>query len=607
MNSEQRMTCQMQIGIHQLPNSVGKFLLLTFQHVFAMFGANILVPILVNQAAGFEVIPLQVAFLCSGVGTIIYLFITGFKTPIYLGSSFAFLGGMTTLYAMNGQITGGYNVFFSLMVVGLIYVILAMIIYFTKKASSIRKLLPPIIVGPAIIIIGWSLMTNAASDAFLNPSFIGSINSSNIDLLWAMISISIFTLLVIIIAMVFLKGIWRMIPILLGLICGVIFSILVWGIAKGVGNNEISEFLYGSNNKGLELLLRPSEWTWYPDITKMWKQNVANHTGFRIEVYLALVPLAIVTISEHIGDHINIGKLTGNNFIDSNPGLHRTLLGDGIATIVSALFGGPANTSYGENTSVISITKVASVWVILGAAIISVIISFIAPISILLNAIPKPVLGGVEIILYTMIGINGLRILIDDKPDLFNPKNIIIISILVVAGLGGTIIIFLPSDVIGSQVALSGVGVGVIISIILNCILPDKNNSGKIINDLKPIDFSPSDFMKLETFKKRNKIENYAKKLNKNPAKNPCSIALMVTRDLPLNMQDVKKVNIYDYLSPRLAANKNQYINLLDVSYDYENLTIHVMVNLFENSVLVKKYHVRLIGFKDMDFNNHRY
>ena len=144
----------MKIGIHQLPKSPFKFLLFTFQHVFAMFGANILVPILVNQSAGFEVIPLQVAFLCSGVGTILYLLITGFRTPIYLGSSFAFLGGMTTLYASSGSITGGYNIFFSLMIVGLIYVFVAMFIYFTKKASSIKKILPPVIIGPAIILIG---------------------------------------------------------------------------------------------------------------------------------------------------------------------------------------------------------------------------------------------------------------------------------------------------------------------------------------------------------------------------------------------------------------------------------------------------------------------
>lgn len=143
-----------------------------------MFGANILVPILVNNAAGQIIIPLQVAFFCSGIGTIIYLVVTGFKTPIYLGSSFAFLAGMTTLYT-----TTGYNVFFSLMLVGVIYVILAGIIYFTKKASSIKKLLSPIIVGPAIMMIGWGMMGNAARDSYLNPANLGPITNDNIGTL----------------------------------------------------------------------------------------------------------------------------------------------------------------------------------------------------------------------------------------------------------------------------------------------------------------------------------------------------------------------------------------------------------------------------------------
>ncbi|MGL4950616.1 MAG: solute carrier family 23 protein, partial [Mycoplasma sp.] len=292
----------LQVGVHQIPKSFWKLLLLAFQHVFAMFGANILVPILVNSAAGTEVIPLQVAFLCSGVGTILYLLITGFKTPIYLGSSFAFLGGMMTLYA-----TTGFNVFISLMVVGFIYVMLAMIIYFTKSAKSIKKVLSPIVVGPAIMMIGWGLMTNAAQDAFLNPngffSTYGPIaDSSNIGALWAMISISVVTFAIIVISMIFLKGIWKMIPLLLGIIGGVIFSVIVWGIANGAGNTILVDELYGSANAGVAKLLNPETWKWYPDITNMWK---VNHVwDFKIQAYLAIVPLVVVTLAEHIGDHV---------------------------------------------------------------------------------------------------------------------------------------------------------------------------------------------------------------------------------------------------------------------------------------------------------------
>lgn len=483
------------IKIHQIPKSPFKFILLTFQHVFAMFGANILVPILINQSAGMEVIPLQVAFLCSGVGTLLYLFITGFRTPIYLGSSFAFLGGMTTLYATSGQITGGFNIFFALMIVGLVYVFLSMFLYFSKKVSKIKNVLSPVIIGPAIIIIGWGLIANAAKDAFFNVSDI-EVTSQNIGSIWAMIAISVVTLAIIIISMVFLKGFWKMIPFLLGMIFGTLFALIVYGIAKGVNDTNITSLLFDKDtNQGVAMLLQPSSWKWYPDITLMWKTNVQNHTPFNIGVYLSLVPIAIVTISEHIGDHINIGHITGNDFIENKPGLYRTLLGDGIATIVSATFGGPANTSYGENTSVISITKVASIWVIFSAAIVSIIISFIAPISILLNAIPKPVTGAIGIILYTMIGINGLKLMIQSKVNMFEPKNIVLVAIIVVCGLGGTIFIFLPSDIIGSQIALSGTGIGILIAIVLNIILPSKNEN-ESIEDIPTINLSPTDFIK---------------------------------------------------------------------------------------------------------------
>ncbi|MGL4948195.1 MAG: uracil-xanthine permease family protein [Mycoplasma sp.] len=488
----------LQVGVHQVPKSFWKLLLLSFQHVFAMFGANILVPILVNAEAGTEVIPIQVVFLCSGVGTILYLIITGFKTPIYLGSSFAFLGGMTTLYTSTG-----YNVFFSLMLVGLIYVILAMIIYFTKSAKTIKKLLSPIVVGPAIMMIGWGLIGNAAKDAYLNPEFFikefGEINSSNIGNLWALIAISVTTFAVIVVAMIFFKGMWKLIPILLGIVGGVVVSLIVWGIAEGTGNAGLADLLYGDKNAGVTTLMSPELWKWYPDITNMWTVNTVNE--FKIEAYLAIVPLAIVTLAEHVGDHVNIGNITGQDYIGSKPGLHRTLIGDGVATMVSAAFGGPANTSYGENTSVISVTKVASVWVIFTAAIMSICISFIAPISVLLSAIPKPVLGGIEMLLYSMIAINGLRIMINAKLDMFKAKNIIIVAVLAITGLGGTVLTFLPSDILGG-VALSGTGVGVIIAVLLNFLLPDKDDNIDGKDKIDAINFTPGDFLDVTGFSK---------------------------------------------------------------------------------------------------------
>lgn len=586
----------MIIGIHQVPKSPWQFILLSLQHLFAMVGANILVPILVNQNAGMIVIPIQVAFLCSGVGTIIYLLITGFKVPIYLGSSFAFLGGMTTLYATTSEgITGGYNIFFALMIIGLIYVIVSMVIFFTKKASVIKKILSPIIIGPAIMMIGWSLISNAATDAFINPGNItGDITSDNIDLLWSMISISLVTFIIVIISMIFLKGIWKMIPILLGLIGGIIFSAIVWSIATSVGNKEIADALYGSDNPGVVSLLNPGSWKWYPDITTMWKANITNPPGFKLGVYLALVPLVVVTLSEHIGDHINIGQLTKNDFIEGKPGLHRTLLGDGIATIVSAAFGGPANTSYGENTSVISITKVASVWVILSAAIMSIFVSFLAPISQVLSVIPKPVLGGVEMILYTMIGINGLRILINAKLDMFDPKNIIIMSVMVVAGLGGTVLIFLPKDVIDSTISLSGTGVGVIISMILNLVLPSKGEGDSHLKSMIPINFSPIDFMNIKQIQKNKINKNKKTEIKQN-------ILLKIDNKSKVICSDFKEKEIKNYLYKSIFQKESysqKQIIIKNIEYLLEKGVIIINLELEINKKNHKKYHIKLSGFK---------
>ncbi|MGL4952046.1 MAG: uracil-xanthine permease family protein, partial [Mycoplasma sp.] len=253
-------------------------------------------------------------------------------------------------------------------------------------------------------------------------------------------------------------------------------------------------------------LLNPETWKWYPDITNMWKVN--RVWDFKIQAYLAIVPLVVVTLAEHIGDHVNIGHITGEDYITDKPGLYRTLIGDGVATIVSASMGGPANTSYGENTSVISVTKVASVWVIFTAAIISICISFIAPISVVLQVIPKPVLGGVEMLLYSMIAINGLKIMINAKLDMFIPKNIIIVAVMAITGIGGATLIFLPADILGSEIALTGTGVGVIISVLLNWLLPDGNVSGDKEKLIDAIDFSPTDFMRVTKLSKKPKIQD---------------------------------------------------------------------------------------------------
>ncbi len=530
-NAESKMV----VGIHQVPKSVWKFILLSFQHVFAMFGANILVPLVVNsmfsQAHGEgTLIPIQLAFLGSGVGTIIYLICTGFRVPIYLGSSFAFMTTMGTYYAASG-----YSTFVSLMLVGAVYVIVAFTIKMTKSGQKIKKILPPIIIGPAIMMIGLGAIFNGAVNDFglglfaPNQIIVENLETHKFEIVqqqittdmlqfkqaWLYIGIATFTFLTIVICMLCFKNFMKVIPILIGLLIGSAFAIIVWlGLYYG-GNKELARTLFDIEEGGnAHTLAHPNEWVWYPDITNLWKNPTIKESfnkDFQISPLLGLLPLSIITIAEHVGDHINIGQLTGNDFIGNKPGLHRTLLGDGLATMVSVAFGGVPNTSYGENTSVISVSKVASVWVIFTAAIIAIIISFLAPISALISAIPKPVLGGIEVILFSMIIVNGLRLLVENRVDLFKMKNIIIIAIIFifsVAGIKGVGLTFFNNGNI--NVSMTGTGLGVLIAMILNMALPDEKNQD--LSTMLAIDFTPADFVSF--FKKKDKTNGLETKRN---------------------------------------------------------------------------------------------
>lgn len=506
---------QLHINIHQIPKSKLKFLLLSFQHVFAMFGANILVPLVINQTiqnaggdyADFQLIPIQLAFLGSGIGTIIYLFCTGFRVPIYLGSSFAFMSTMGTYY-----ISSGYSTYVSLMLVGVLYVIIATLIKVTKSGHLIKKILPPVVVGPAILMIGLGAIFSGAVNDFGLTMF------NNADLVnagihmqagWLFIGIATFTFLTIVVCMLYFKNFLKVLPILIGLISGSVFALIIFGILKASGDNQLAALLFDANGNA-HTLLNPDKWEWYPDITHMWSAPQSYNHGFKPETMLALIPLGIVTIAEHVGDHINIGHLTNNDFISKKPGLHRTLLGDGLATIVSVACGGVPNTSYGENTAVISVSKVASVWVIFTAAIFSIIISFLAPISALIQAVPKPVLGGIETILFSMIAVNGLKILIQNKVDMFKLKNIIILSIIFlfsIAGIIGAALRFYDSA--SFKFEIGGTGLAVLIGIILNVVLPDEKQT--TVDFIYPVDLSPTDVMN-KVFKNKNKSN---KKKNK--------------------------------------------------------------------------------------------
>lgn len=407
-----------------------KWLLLSLQHVFAMFGATILVPILVNKAAGSEVLSIPVALISSGIGTLIYIVCTKGKSPVYLGSSFAFITPMIVAFAKSGK----ESVFTGIMAVGLVYVLVALIIKAIGK-KWINKLLPPIVVGPMIMIIGLSLAPTAIEEIGLNLEKIP----------WKNIVVALISFLTTGVLAVRGKGFLKVIPFLLGMVAGYISSIIL-----GMVNlKEVFETSFIA----------------VPDFYIPFVHYKLNFSAL-----LTIAPIALVTISEHIGDHKVLSEIIGKDLI-INPGLDNTLLGDGIATFTAGLIGGPANTTYGENTSVVGMTKVASVWVIGLAAIIAIIFGFLGQLTAIISSIPSPVLGGVSILLYGFISVNGLKILIQNKVDFENTKNVIVASSMLVLGLGGAAISIITKNI---SVSISGMSLAALVGILLNLFIKER-------------------------------------------------------------------------------------------------------------------------------------
>lgn len=407
-----------------------KWLLLSLQHVFAMFGATILVPILVNKAVGSEVLSIPVALISSGIGTLIYIVCTKGKSPVYLGSSFAFITPMIVAFAKSGK----ESVFTGIMAVGIVYVLVALIIKAIGK-KWINKLLPPIVVGPMIMIIGLSLAPTAIEEIGLNLEKIP----------WKNIVVALISFLTTGILAVRGKGFLKVIPFLLGMVAGYISSIIL-----GMVNlKEVFE-------------------TSFIAVPNFYIPFV--HYKLNFSALLTIAPIALVTISEHIGDHKVLSEIIGKDLI-INPGLDNTLLGDGIATFTAGLIGGPANTTYGENTSVVGMTKTASVWVIGLAAIIAIIFGFLGQLTAIISSIPSPVLGGVSILLYGFISVNGLKILIQNKVDFENTKNVIVASSMLVLGLGGAAISIITKNI---SVSISGMSLAALVGILLNLFIKER-------------------------------------------------------------------------------------------------------------------------------------
>ena len=420
------------LDVNEKP-SIGKWIILAFQHVFAMFGATILVPILVNSAAGAEVLTIPVTLVASGIGTLIYILCTKGKSPVYLGSSFAFIAPITAAY-LKGGISGAMT---GIMAVGLIYVIFAIIIKIIGK-NWLDKLLPPVVIGPMIMIIGLGLAPSAISQIGL---------SSGAALEWQSIVVALVAFLTTAIVAVAAKGFLKVIPFLIGIVAGYLAGVAV-GIVDFTPITEAA--IVGVPNFLIPFV------SYTPNFSAI----------------LTIAPIALVTIAEHIGDHTALSAIMNRDLL-KDPGLDRTLLGDGIATFVAGAIGGPANTTYGENTSVVGMTKVASVWVIGLAAVIAIVLGFFTKFTALISTIPTAVLGGVSLLLYGFISVNGLKVLIQNQVDFNNTKNVIVASAMLVLGLGGATISIVSGDL---AVTISGMSLAAIVGIILNLCLPTEKS-----------------------------------------------------------------------------------------------------------------------------------
>ena len=432
---------KMILDVNEKPG-MAKWIILAIQHVFAMFGATVLVPILVNSAAGEEVLTIPVALVASGIGTLLYLLCTKGKSPVYLGSSFAFIAPLAAAY-LKGGISGAMV---GVMAVGLIYIIVASIIHFTGK-DWLEKLLPPVVIGPMIMIIGLGLAPSAVSQMGL---------VSGIEFQWEVILVAVSTFIVTAVVMTVAKGFLKVIPFLVGIVAGYIVAIIV----------------------GLVDFAPVIEAAWF---------SIPNfvipfvHYAPDFSALITIAPIALVTMCEHIGDHTSLSNIIGKDLI-KDPGLDRTLLGDGLATFVAGAIGGPANTTYGENTSVVGLTKVASVWVIGLAAIIAIVIGFFGKFTALVSTIPPAVLGGVSLLLYGFIAVNGLKVLIKNQINFDDPKNVVVASSMLVLGLGGAVISIVSGDL---AITISGMSLAAIVGIILNLCLPAQKKESNPIKTKK--------------------------------------------------------------------------------------------------------------------------
>ncbi|MDX9859729.1 MAG: solute carrier family 23 protein [Rhodospirillales bacterium] len=411
------------LDVHERP-ATGPWLLFSLQHLFAMFGATVLVPFLTGLNPA-------VALVSSGLGTLLYIVITKGRIPVYLGSSFAFIGPILaakTIGGLDGALIG-------CAAAGLVYVVVASFIAKYGVAWLLR-LLPPVVIGPVIMVIGLGLAPVAIKMA-TGQAAGGPYSSEQFLVALAALAIAV-------VFATFMRGIFGLIPILFGVLGGYLVAI-PFGLVDLAKVASAPLFIV-------------------PDFMI---PGVTVSPTISLTIILMVAPVALVTIAEHIGDQTVISKVTGRNFL-VNPGLHRSLMGDGLATSLAAFIGGPPNTTYGENIGVVAITRVFSVYVTGGAAVLAIIFGFVGVISAFIQSIPTAVMGGVCIMLFGIIAASGMRLMIDRRVNFAEKRNLIIASVILVIGVGGAVIH------VTDTVQMSSMALAAVSGVILNLVMPGR-------------------------------------------------------------------------------------------------------------------------------------
>lgn len=432
----------------------GQLIVFAFQQLLAILAATIAVPTIIGNGMSQSA-----ALFGAGVGTIVYLLFTKFNSPVFLGSSFAFIGSMLAAFAGAVSVEAGYaGIIFGALFAGLVYVIIAIVVKFAG-VNWINKLMPAVVIGPTVSIIGLSLAGNAISD--LMKGKVVDLEGASVASPYVALICGLVTLFTVIICSVYGKKMAKLIPFIIGILAGYVVAAIFTVIGIKTGNDALRVIDF-SVFSGMKLFAIPD----FSFLTAA-KGLSAVDGKYILTVAVAYVPVAFVVFAEHIADHKNLSSVIGKDLLE-DPGLHRTLLGDGVGSIAGAFFGGCPNTTYGESVGCVAITGNASVVTILATAIMSIVISFFGPFVTFLSTIPNCVMGGVCITLYGFIAVSGLKMIQD--VDLGDNRNLFVVAIILICGIGGLTLSF-------GKVTLTEVACALILGIIANLVLGGKDKN----------------------------------------------------------------------------------------------------------------------------------